>query len=703
MNTLSREATLDAVGQILGRIGPTSYLDTLALTTVGLVSGAYVLVDQIWGKPDPYNYIFYERPQEVDGAALAANQTTRNIADRMEELGKQAVVFWGSQSGTGEAFASRLVRELAQRFRLEAMAADLSDFDPETIALIPTSKVAIFILSTYGEGDPSDNAAQFWEWATKLKGTPLQQLRYAAFGLGNSNYQYYNRVVDLVDESLARAGASMLLPVGRADDALGSTEEDFLTWKNELYNFCRQELHLEEQAAKYEPAIEAYHDESLDIIDLFHGEPAAHKTVSGESSIGAVKILKSYELFNSTTRNCLHMDINLSEHPEWTYKTGDHLAIWPVNPDQEVERLIRVFGLSERRDVPLCFRSLDSAVSVPIPSPTTITALFRYYVEICAAVSRETVASLIEFAPSENAKKFLTGLYSSKEAYSAFLAREHVTLGKLLEMAAGPDQFWSTVPLSYLVETLPRTRPRYYSVSSSSVLSPRVAAVTALVSNTELSGETRIPGLTTNYLLALSDSLNSESRPHPQGFSYELDGPSKELEGAKIFAQLRRSTFKLPALASTPLIMAAAGTGIAPFRAFIAERLRLKTMGRKIGEMVLFFGCRHTEEDYIYRAELEQMERESEGKLRIVTAFSRVSGQKKTYVQDKMQEMSSDVSRLLAEDATLYICGRASMAREIGKTVSAVVGKDKEWTQSQAQDWAASMKRGRKWQEDVWG
>lgn len=86
MNTLSREATLDAVGQILGRIGPTSYLDTLALTTVGLVSGAYVLVDQIWGKPDPYNYIFYERPQEADSAALAANQTTRNIADRMEEL-----------------------------------------------------------------------------------------------------------------------------------------------------------------------------------------------------------------------------------------------------------------------------------------------------------------------------------------------------------------------------------------------------------------------------------------------------------------------------------------------------------------------------------------------------------------------------------------------------------------------------------------
>ncbi|KAH7143574.1 NADP/FAD dependent oxidoreductase [Dactylonectria macrodidyma] len=703
MDTLSRESAFEAVNQILGRIGPTSYLDALALTTVGVVSGAYVLVDQIWGKPDPYNYIFYERPQQADGAARAANETTRNIADRMEELGKQAVVFWGSQSGTGEAFASRLVRELAQRFRLDAMAADLSDFDPETITLIPSSKVAIFILSTYGEGDPSDNAGQFWEWATKLKATPLQQLQYAAFGLGNSNYQYYNRIVDVVDESLTRAGASKLLPTGRADDALGSTEEDFLSWKNELYNFCRQGLQLEEQAAAYEPAIEAYHDESLDLIDLFHGEPVAHKTISGESSIGSVQILRSHELFNSTSRNCLHMDIDLSEHPEWTYKTGDHLAIYPVNPDEEVERLIRLFGLTERREKPLCFNSLDSAVHIPVPSPTTINALLRYYVEISAAVSRETVASLIEFAPSESAKKFLAELYGSKEAYSAFLAREHVTLGKLLEMAGGAEQVWFKVPLSYLVETLPRTRPRYYSISSSSVLSPRVASVTALVSNTELTGDTPIPGLTTNYLLALSDSLNSNARPHPQGFSYELDGPSKSLEGAKIFAQLRRSTFKLPALASTPLILAAAGTGIAPFRAFIAERLRLKSMGRKSGEMILFFGCRHPDEDYIYKSELEKMEQELEGKLRIVTAFSRVHGQKKVYVQDKIQELGSDIARLLAEDATLYICGRASMAREIGKTVSGLMEMEREWTHAQAQSWAASMKRGRKWQEDVWG
>lgn len=76
---------LDGLGQVLGRMAPNSFLDAAALAGVGLASGAYLVIDQIWGKPDPYNYIWYERPQQADGAAQAA-AVTRNIAERMEEL-----------------------------------------------------------------------------------------------------------------------------------------------------------------------------------------------------------------------------------------------------------------------------------------------------------------------------------------------------------------------------------------------------------------------------------------------------------------------------------------------------------------------------------------------------------------------------------------------------------------------------------------
>ncbi|KJZ74270.1 hypothetical protein HIM_06276 [Hirsutella minnesotensis 3608] len=127
--------------RLLAKAAPAILLDATALVAVALASAAY----------------------DKDAVAGSGHRVTRNIAQRLAELKKDIVLFWGSQSGTAESFAKRLARNLPQLFNLTAMSADLSDFDPEAIALIPSSKRAIFILATYGEGDRSDNAAQFWD------------------------------------------------------------------------------------------------------------------------------------------------------------------------------------------------------------------------------------------------------------------------------------------------------------------------------------------------------------------------------------------------------------------------------------------------------------------------------------------------------------------------------------------------------------
>jgi len=115
-----------------------------------------------------------------------------------------------------------------RRFRLEALVADLSDYDVDTINLIPESKFAIFIMSTYSEGDPSDNYAALWLWLRNDTNASLKNLRYIAFGLGNSNYKYYNKVIEVVTEAFNKMSASLMLPVGKADDAKDATEKDFL-------------------------------------------------------------------------------------------------------------------------------------------------------------------------------------------------------------------------------------------------------------------------------------------------------------------------------------------------------------------------------------------------------------------------------------------------------------------------------------------
>lgn len=686
---------------------PTGIADYTALAVIAGASATYLSRGILWDQPDPYAHLAFERPQlKHGGQAGSQSKETRNIATKLEETGKNIVVFWGSQSGTAEGFAHRLARELSVRWGQESMTADLSDYDPVTVSEIPGSKMAIFIVSTYGEGDPSDNTADFWNWITKAGDTSLANLRYAAFGLGNTNYKFYNRVVDVVVEGLEKLGAKSLMPVGKANDAEGATEEDFMAWKDNLFTVFKDQLGFQEIEAKYIPELKVEEDESLEPIDLHHGEPNtqadAPKAAAQSSPVRTLNISNSRELFTSSDRNCLHMDLDLTSQPELTYKTGDHLAVWPGNPDAEVERLLEVLGISSRRDVPLGIKALDPATKITIPTPTSAIALFRYYLEICAPVNRDNVRDLAQFAPTPEAKTYLTNLGQNKASYSDFMNRTHINLGRLLQLAC-PDQAWSNLPLSYLVETMPHIRPRFYSISSSSVVSPRKPSITAIVSTTPLPDNPSelVHGVTSNYLLAISQQARSQ--PHPHGITYHLNGPSDALQGGKVFAHIRRSKFKLPAMSKTPLIMVGAGTGLAPFRAFLSERCQVQKIGKEIGQMVLFFGCRNPSEDFIYREELQEMQKTLGDKLRLVTAFSREQSTPRQYVQDRVSEFGDDVAKLIDEGASFYVCGRAGMAREVEKAVGATMKKAKGWSDDEVNSWSKAVKKKNKWQEDVWG
>lgn len=242
---------------------------------------------------------------------------------------------------------------------------------------------------------------------------------YAALGLGNNNYQHYNRVIDVVTTAIDNAGARMILPLAKADDAEGNTEAQFLQWKESLLVALKYRLQLEEREPVYLPGLRVDQDDSLDVIDLHMGAPV-QKCVTSTSLAVSLPIRNTHELFRNSSRNCIHLDFDLTEVPGMSYKTGDHLAVWPANPDDEVERLLRLLGLTNSRSVPLSIKSLDSTIKVPVPTPTTPEVLFRQYLEICAAVSRDTIEALAQFAPSPSVKSFLDILTKDKAKHVAF-------------------------------------------------------------------------------------------------------------------------------------------------------------------------------------------------------------------------------------------------------------------------------------------
>jgi NADPH-ferrihemoprotein reductase len=217
-----------------------------------------------------------------------------------------------------------------------------------------------------------------------------------------------------------------------------------------------------------------------------------------------------------------------------------------------------------------------------------------------------------------------------------------------------------------------------------------------LVVNKELPGDSAvtIPGLTSNYLLSTSKLEPNTGLP---SLTYRPIG-----QNGKILAHVRKSKFKLPITSSTPLILISAGTGFAPFRAFLQERAKLHMIGKPVGKTLLFFGCRN-QDDFIYREEIEKIQDQLGDKFEMITAFSREGSNEKVYVQDRVAQHAFELLEMLEEGANMYICGKAGMAKAVDAKLEDAAGRAGQLSEAEAKAWAEALKRRGKWKADVWG
>jgi NADPH-ferrihemoprotein reductase len=577
-----------------------------------------ILLTLVYFENDRFSKLVFQndkKSSEITGSFKAVGNT-RNIVKHMDETGKDCVVFFGSQTGTAQDFASKLAKEGHARFGLKTMVADLEDYEYDTLVRFPDNKIAIFILATYGEGDPTDNAIDFYEFINEEapefsedQEPPLGNLNYIIFGLGNSTYAHYNSVVRKINQSLERLGAKRIGTVGEGDDGTKTMEEDFLAWKELMWSSLGQQKGLKEQEAVFEPeftVVEQNIDHSLPAV--FQGElNKYHLSLIPQGPYNAhnpyiAPIAKSEELFTTVDRNCLHIEFDICGSG-LSYNTGDHLALWPMNPDFEVTRFLKVMGLFEKKDVVINIRPRDLTVKVPFPSPTTYEAAVRHYLEICAPVSRQFVATLAAFSPDQSSKHAMKRLGEDKDEFHRVVTSRCLNIAKTLESICNTKP-WSEIPFSAVIEGLSTLQPRYYSISSSSFVQQEKVSVTAVVSSLQVPSRTELlKGITTNYLLALKQRQHGNSDPVPHGTSYALDGPRKKYKDNRVPIHIRPSNFKLPSDNLTPIVMVGPGTGVAPFRAFVQERAARAKVGEATGKLVLFYGCRSMKQDFIYQKE----------------------------------------------------------------------------------------------------
>lgn len=140
----------------------------------------------------------------------------------------------------------RLAKE-AQQYGFKALVADLQDYDMDELSLFPKQYMAIFLLATYGEGEPTDNARSFYEYlmddarisdfdpvASSTPSPLLANMNYVLFGLGNRTYAEFNATARQVDQRLLTLGARSLIARGEGDDN-ASLEDDFVKWKTPMW------------------------------------------------------------------------------------------------------------------------------------------------------------------------------------------------------------------------------------------------------------------------------------------------------------------------------------------------------------------------------------------------------------------------------------------------------------------------------------
>ena len=224
-----------------------------------------------------------------------------------------------------------------------------------------------------------------------------------------------------------------------------------------------------------------------------------------------------------------------------------------------------------------------------------------------------------------------------------------------------------------LVAMLPKLSPRLYSISSSPAA--HAGEIHTTVAVVRYRSHNRERGGVCSTMFA--DRSQTECR-------------------LPIYIQ-PNSKFRLPKDSDRPIIMIGPGTGIAPFRGFLHER---RTLGAS-GKNWLFFGERSAATDFLYREELESMQKDN-FLTRLDLAFSRDQDHK-IYVQDKMFEQAPLFWSWLQDGACVYVCGDATrMAKDVDAMLHTIVEQQGGLNREAAIDYVQNLKDQHRYHRDVY-
>jgi len=683
----AEEETVDAASEAM--LGT---LDYILLTAIAAAAAWWFFMRDGDGDQIPEYEI---KPMAAPSSSGEGGSQDKGFLGKMKKTNRRMVVFYGSQTGTAEEFAGRLAKEGA-RYGLKGLVADPEEEDMDELQKLAEAEdelggpcLAVFMLATYGEGDPTDNAVEFNEKLTS-DDLDLSGMNFAVFGLGNKTYEHFNAMGKFADKKLEDLGGKRIHVLGMGDDD-ANLEDDFITWKEAFWASVCAQFGIE--ASNEEFNTRQYDHKILEEGDfkpekVYTGEVARLKSFVTQRPPFDVKnpfmapITVNRNLHGSNSgRVGLHLELDITGS-RIRYDAGDHVAVYPINNTDLVNSIGSLLNIDMDQVFTMTNVDEDSTKKHPFPCPTTYRTALSHYVEITALPRTHIIKELAKYTtePEEKAKLELmcSTTPEGKQEYQTWVVDGCRHVGHILA-----DLPSCKPPIDHLLELLPRLQPRFYSIASSSKVHNTSVHICGVVVEYKIPDGRTNKGVATTWLQAKLPVGEGDSRLCP-----------------KVPVYIRRSQFRLPNRPQTPVIMIGPGTGLAPFRGFIQERAWQKEQGKAVGPTVLFFGCRNKAQDYIYQEELEAWAQE--GLLTLHTAFSRDQAEKR-YVTHCLAEQAEEVWKLLDQGAHLYVCGDAKMmAKDVRNIIDSVCREQGGMSETESEAFLKKLESQKRYSADVW-
>ncbi|KAM6170482.1 NADPH-dependent diflavin oxidoreductase 1 isoform 2-T2 [Rhynchocyon petersi] len=592
--------------------------------------------------------------------------------------GPRLLVLFGSQTGTAEDVAERLGRE-AQRRRLGCRVLAL---DAYPVVNLINEPLVIFVCATTGQGEPPDNMKNFWRFIFRknLPLTSLCQMDFAVLGLGDSSYTKFNFVAKKLHRRLLQLGGTALLPACLGDDQHDLGPDAAIDpWLQDLWEKVLRLHPTPSGLGVIPPGVPLPSKFTLQFLQgaLRTEEPCVN-TRDPQGPPSELQPFLAPMVSNQRVTSPSHFqDVRLIEFDiagsGISFAAGDVVLIRPENSADHVQQFCQVLGLDPDQCFILRPRDPDTSCPVQLPQPCSIQHLVSRYLDIASVPRRSFFELLAGLSPNKLEREKLLE-FSSAQGQEALYDYSNRPRRTILEVLCDFPHTAGAVPPNYLLDLIPLIRPRAFSVASSLLALPgRLQVLVAVVQYWTRLKEPR-RGLCSCWLA----SLDPEQGP------------------VHVPLWVRPGSLTFPKTPGTPVVMVGPGTGVAPFRAAIQERVAQGETGN-----VLFFGCRQQDQDFYWEAEWRQLERQ--GCLTLVTAFSREQEQK-VYVQHRLKELGALVWGLLDHHgAHFYLAGNAkTMPADVTKALTSIFQEHGGLSGTEAASYLARLQHMLRFQTETW-